>query len=56
MYTHTNTMFTWSGKVVHGLRSLDIFPEDPDLIPSTHLANYNYLKLQFHGIYFLSYN
>lgn len=54
MYIHTHIhTITWSGKVVHGLRPLAIFPEEPDLIPSTHLATHNYLKLQFQGIYFL---
>jgi hypothetical protein len=33
------------------LRALAAFPEDSSSIPSTHMADHNYLKLQFQGIY-----
>ncbi|KAK7798640.1 hypothetical protein U0070_002731 [Myodes glareolus] len=37
-----------AGEMAQRLRALTALPEDPGLIPSTHMAAHNCLKMQFH--------
>lgn len=46
----TTVIFRY-GKMAQKLRALSALPEDPDLIPSSYMATYSCLWLQFWGIW-----
>lgn len=40
---------TGAGETAPKLRTIDVLPEDPSLVPITHVATHNFLQLQFWG-------